>query len=63
MRVKTKSQTRVIKLLRAYGGCLGAKDRRRTWLTAKSFGEPSAGDDPEISEWGNPPGEIPGSIY
>jgi hypothetical protein len=26
------------KLLRAYGGCLGAKCRRRTWDTAKSLG-------------------------
>jgi hypothetical protein len=23
-------------------------------LTAKSFGEPSAGIEPEMSEWGNP---------
>ena len=27
------------KLLRAYGGCLGAECRRRTWDTAKSPGE------------------------
>ena len=27
------------KLLRVYGGCLGAKCRRRTWVTAKSLGE------------------------
>ena len=27
------------KLVRAYGGCLGAKCRRRTWVTAKSLGE------------------------
>ena len=27
------------KLLRAYGGCLGAECRRRTWDTAKSLGE------------------------
>ena len=44
----------VVKLIRAYGGCLGAKRRRRTRLAAKSFGEPQAGNDPEISEWGNP---------
>jgi hypothetical protein len=31
------------KLLRAYGGCLGVKRRRRTWNTAKSLGEPCAG--------------------
>ena len=42
------------KLLRAYGGCLGAKCRRRTWDTAKSLGEPCTGDDPGMSEWGNP---------
>ena len=29
-----------VKIVRAYGGCLGAKSRRRTRLTAKSFGEP-----------------------
>ena len=47
-----------VKILRAYGGCLGAKSRRRTRSTAKSFGEPQAGFDPEISEWGNPAGAI-----
>ena len=31
------------KLQRAYGGCLGAKGRRRTWLAAISREEPSAG--------------------
>jgi len=44
----------MVKLLRAYGGCLGANRRRRTWQAAKSFGEPQAGFDPEMSEWGNP---------
>jgi hypothetical protein len=48
----------VVKLLRAHGGCLGARRRRRTWLAAISFGEPQAGVDPEISEWGNPAGVI-----
>ena len=42
------------KLIRAYGGCLGNKSRRRTWYTAKSLGEPCAGANPGISEWGNP---------
>ena len=28
-----------IKLQRAYGECLGTKRRRRTWPTAKSYGE------------------------
>jgi hypothetical protein len=32
-----------VKLLRAHGGCLGTESRRRTWLTAISLGEPSAG--------------------
>ena len=31
------------KLLRAYGGCLGAKCRRRTWDTAISLGKPCTG--------------------
>ena len=43
-----------VKIIRAYGGCLGAKSRRRTRSTAKSFGEPQAGFNPEISEWENP---------
>ena len=47
-----------VKIIRAYGGCLGAKSRRRTRSTAKSFGEPQAGFDPEISEWGNLAGVI-----
>jgi hypothetical protein len=45
----------VNKLRRAYGECLGAKRRRRTWDTAKSLGEPCTGDYPGMSEWGNPP--------
>jgi hypothetical protein len=44
----------VVKLVRAFGGCLGAKRRRRTWLAAKSHGELQASVDPWISEWGNP---------
>ena len=46
----------MIKLLRAYGGCLGARRRRRTWQAAISLGEPQAGFDPGMSEWGNPAG-------
>jgi hypothetical protein len=49
------SPQHVEKLLRAHGGCLGAKCRRRTWDTAKSLGKPCTGVDPGISEWGNPP--------
>ncbi len=39
---------------RAFGGCLGTRRRRRTWHAAKSLGEPRAGFDPRMSEWGNP---------
>jgi len=46
----------MVKLLRAHGGCLGRRRRRKTWQAAISFGEPQAGFDPEISEWGNPRG-------
>ena len=44
----------MVKLLRAYGGCLGANSRRRTQQAAKSHGELLASIDPWISEWGNP---------
>ena len=43
-----------IKLIRAQGGCQGTIRRRRTWQAAKSHGEPQAGREPWISEWGNP---------
>jgi hypothetical protein len=46
----------MVKLVRADGGCLGIDRRRRTRKAAISFGEPLTGFDPEISEWGNPPG-------
>jgi hypothetical protein len=49
----------MVKLLRAHGECLGARKRRRAWLAAISFGEPQAGVDPEIPEWGNPTRVIP----
>jgi len=39
---------------KAHGGCLGVMSRRRAWKAAKSLGEPSAGVDPGIPEWGNP---------
>ena len=42
------------KLLRVYGGCLGTGRRRRTWQATICLGEPRAGYDPGISEWGNP---------
>ena len=54
-KVVTKSQDdEKIKRTRAQGGCQGTKRRRRTWQAAKSKGEPQAGIDPLISEWGNP---------
>jgi hypothetical protein len=49
----------MVKLLRAHGGCLGARKRRRAWLAAISLGEPQAGVDPGIPEWGNPSRVIP----
>src|SRR5215813_9880808 len=49
----------VVKLVRADGGCLGAGKRRRTWQAAKSRGEPQAGREPRMSEWGNLGGVMP----
>ena len=38
---KVKEQGRdMTKLLRAHDGCLGDRRRRRTWVAAKSVGEP-----------------------
>ena len=45
-----------VKRTRAQGGCQGTIRRRRTWQAAKSHGEPQAGNEPWISEWGNPAG-------
>ena len=42
------------KLLRANGGCLDCKRRRRTYQAAISLGELPKSFDPRISEWGNP---------
>ena len=41
-------------MLRAHGGCLGTGSRRRTRQAAIVPGEPHAGFDPGVSEWGNP---------
>ncbi len=49
-----RSSDRKLNDKRAFGGCLGTRRRRRTWHAAKSLGEPRAGFDPRISEWGNP---------
>ncbi len=43
-----------VKLIRAQGGCLGTKSRRKTWQAAISCGEKQIFRDPQISEWGNP---------
>ena len=53
-------QVSMVKLLRAHGGCLGIRRRRRTWSAAISFGELQASADPKISEWENPAGVMPG---
>ena len=45
---------RSAKRIRAHEGCLGIRRRRRTRKTATNLGEPSAGFDPGVSEWGNP---------
>ena len=39
----------MVKLLRAHGGCLGRRRRRKTWQAAISFGERQTRIDPEIS--------------
>jgi len=49
-----KSSLAKVKIQRAYGGCLGARRRRRTRQAAKSHGELQASIEPWISEWGNP---------
>ena len=48
----------VVKLLRAAGGCLGIRRRRRTRKPAISFGELEKSNEPKNSEWGNPMGVI-----
>ena len=45
-----------VKKERAYGGCPGIRERRRTQQAAKSHGDLRARVDPWISEWGNPAG-------
>ena len=50
----------VNKIPRAHGGCLGIGSRRRTRQAAIISGEGQTPIDPEVSEWGNPPGVMPG---
>ena len=52
-----------VKIQRAFGGCLGVKGRRKAWYTAKSLGEPCAGEEPRVPEWGNPVGVKAQSLY
>ena len=47
------------KISRAHGGCLGTGSRRRTRQAAISCGEGQTPFDPQVSEWGNPPGVMP----
>ncbi len=54
MAYKKTTQFYVVKLLRAFGGCLGINRRRRTRIPAISLGELENSFDPWISEWGNP---------
>ena len=44
---------------RAHGGCLGTGSRRRTRQAAIVCGEGQTPFDPQVSEWGNPPGVMP----
>ena len=52
----SRSGSEGYKVIRAYGGCPGISERRRTQRAAKSHGDLRARVDPWISEWGNPPG-------
>ena len=45
---------------RAHGGCLGTGSRRRTRQAAIVCGEGQTPFDPQVSEWGNPAGVMPG---
>jgi hypothetical protein len=47
------------KLIRAHGGCPGARSRRRALSTAIAPGSRLAGFDPGVPEWGNPAGVMP----
>ena len=52
-----------VKIIRAFGGCLGVKGRRKARYTAKSLGESCAGEDPGVPEWGNPSGGKAQTLY
>ena len=43
-----------VKQIRAQGGCLGIRSRRKTRQAAKSCGEEQMSIDPQVSEWGDP---------
>jgi hypothetical protein len=41
LRLKIRAELKfMVKLQRADGGCLGARERRKTWIAAISLGEP-----------------------
>ena len=47
-----------VSMRRAFGGCLGHQEAMKGRGTLrKAIGEPRAGVDPWISEWGNPPSD------
>ena len=53
--INSKESKTKIKLLRAYGGYLGSKRRRRTWPNNEMLrGAVKQALYPEVSEWGNP---------
>ena len=51
---RSRCELTKVKIVRAYGGCLGDICRRRTRQAAKSCGEVQMTIDPQISEWSNP---------
>ena len=59
---EVKKKNKKEKVQRAWEGCLGTHSRRKTSPAAKDLGEPQAGFDPGVSEWGNPAGGIPSHL-
>ena len=54
MQPAARKAVREVKLIRAQGGCLGTRSRRKTRQAAKSHGEGQIPGEPWVSEWGNP---------
>ena len=59
IRIEPRKKESKEKVPRAWEGCLGTHSRRKTSPAAKDHGEPQAGLDPWVSEWGNPSGLKP----